>query len=94
MTDTNGNDKAMTGNQQEQLAEFAAKRAARLAVAAGAQDHADLAAQLQEMDATFASDPDRDNPLRQENHELRREIAVLTAALHAALTGTISLPAA
>lgn len=83
----------LTPDQQELLAQFAARRAARNAVAAGVPAHPDLTDQLHEMDAVFASHPDKDNPLVQENYELQRHVAILEAALRAALTGDLTIPA-
>lgn len=84
----------LTRGQQELLAQFAARRAARNAVAASVPVHPDLTDQLREMDAVFASHPDKDNPLVQENYELQRHVAILQAALRAALTGELTIPAA
>lgn len=90
----NGKARGLTGEQQEMLVQFAASRAARQAVAAGVPSHPDLADQLREMDEVFASHTDQENPLVQENHELQRQVAILTAALRAALTGEVTIPAA
>lgn len=91
--DDNSNARGLTGEQKELLVQFAATRAARHAVAAGVPSRPDLADQLREMDEVFASHPDGQNPLVQENYELQRQVAILTAALRAALTGEVTVPA-
>lgn len=84
----------LTHDQQEMLVKFAASRAARYAVEAGVPEHPELAEQLREMDEAFAEHPNRNDPLVQENHELQRHVAILQAALRAALTGELTIPAA
>ncbi|MFJ8636966.1 hypothetical protein [Streptomyces sp. NPDC093568] len=80
----------LTEEQRELLAQFAARRAARLAVAAGrAPEQSELEARLHEMDEAFAEHPDRDNSLVQENHELRRYTAILEEAVRALMAGEL-----
>lgn len=80
----------LTEEQRELLTQFAARRAARLAVAAGrTPEQSELEARLREMDEAFAEHPDRDNPLVQENHELRRYTAILEDAVRALMAGEL-----
>ncbi|WP_037620159.1 hypothetical protein [Streptomyces aureus] len=81
----------LTKDQRELLTQFAARRAARLAVAAGrAPEQSELEARLREMDEAFAAHPDRDSPLVQENHELRRYTAILEEAVRAFMVGELA----
>ncbi|HEY8978246.1 MAG TPA: hypothetical protein VIU15_01535 [Streptomyces sp.] len=82
-------DTELTERQRDLLAWFAVRRAARTAVAAGQKPQAELELRLREMDEAFAAHPDRDNPLVQENHELRRHTAILEEAVRALLTGEL-----
>ena len=41
------------------------------------------------MDEAFAAHPDRDSPLVQENHELRRYTAILEEAIRALMAGEL-----
>lgn len=93
-TEDNTAGEGLTRGQQEKLVEFAAGRAARTAAASGVPDRPELTEQLREMDEAFASHPNREDPLVQENHELQRHVAILQAALRAALTGELTVPAA
>ncbi|MCA1217384.1 hypothetical protein [Streptomyces sp. 8L] len=80
----------LTEGQRELLTQFAARRAARLAVAAGpAPEQSELETQLREMDEAFAAHPERNNPLVQENHELRRYTAILEEAVRALMAGEL-----
>jgi hypothetical protein len=80
----------LTAEQQELLAQFATRRAARLTVASGrTPELAALETRLKEMDAAFAASPDRDNPLAQENHELKRYTAILEEAIRAFMAGEL-----
>ncbi|MDX3435660.1 hypothetical protein [Streptomyces stelliscabiei] len=80
----------LTEEQRELLTQFAARRAARLAVAAGrTPEQSELEARLHEMDEAFAAHPDRDSPLVQENHELRRYTAILEEAVRALMAGEL-----
>ncbi|MEU1258457.1 hypothetical protein ABZ445_34715 [Streptomyces chartreusis] len=80
----------LTEEQRELLTQFAARRAARLAVAAGrTPEQSELEARLREMDEAFAAHPDRDNPLVQENHELGRYTAILEEAVRALMAGEL-----
>ncbi|MFD0440599.1 hypothetical protein [Streptomyces chartreusis] len=80
----------LTEEQRELLTQFAARRAARLAVAAGrAPEQSELEARLREMDEALAAHPDRDSPLVQENHELRRYTAILEEAVRALIAGEL-----
>ncbi|MDX3365287.1 hypothetical protein PV387_04475 [Streptomyces sp. ME02-6987-2C] len=80
----------LTEEQRELLTQFAARRAARLAVASGrAPEQSELEARLHEMDEAFAAHPDRDSPLVQENHELRRYTAILEEAVRALMAGEL-----
>ncbi|RPE39054.1 hypothetical protein EDD90_2009 [Streptomyces sp. Ag109_O5-1] len=80
----------LTEEQRELLTQFAARRAARLAVASGrAPEQSELEARLHEMDEAFAARPDRDSPLVQENHELRRYTAILEEAIRALMAGEL-----
>jgi hypothetical protein len=80
----------LTEEQRELLTQFAARRAARLAVAAGQPpEQSVLEARLREMDEAFAAHPQRDSPLVQENHELRRYTAILEEAVRAVMTGEL-----
>ena len=83
----------LSPEQRELLAQFAARRAARMAIASGeAPIHPELAARLKEMDEAFAADPAHDNPHVQENHELKRYTAILEDALRALMTGELVMP--
>lgn len=80
----------LTEEQRELLTQFAARRAARLTVASGrAPERSELEARLHEMDEAFAVHPDRDSPLVQENHELRRYTAILEEAIRALMAGEL-----
>ncbi|MFJ3825013.1 hypothetical protein [Streptomyces nodosus] len=80
----------LTEEQRELLTQFAARRAARLAVVSGrAPEQSELEARLHEMDEAFAAHPDRDSPLVQENHELRRYTAILEEAVRAFMVGEL-----
>ncbi|MDQ1019957.1 hypothetical protein [Streptomyces afghaniensis] len=80
----------LTAQQRELLTQFAARRAARLAVASGrAPEQSELESRLREMDEAFAAHPDRDSPLVQENHELRRYTAILEEAVRALMAGEL-----
>ena len=80
----------LTGEQRELLTQFAARRAARLAVAYGrAPEQSELECRLREMDEAFAAHPDRDSPLVQENHELKRYTAILEEAVRALIAGEV-----
>ncbi|WP_416969407.1 hypothetical protein [Streptomyces sp. 4F14] len=79
----------LTDQQQELLAQFAVRRAARLAVAASQTPQAELELRLREMDEALAAHPDRDNPLVQENHELKRHTAILEEAIRAFIAGEL-----
>jgi len=80
----------LTEEQRELLTQFAARRAARLAVAAGrAPEQSELEARLREMDEALAARPDRDSPLVQENHELRRYTVILEEAVRALMAGQL-----
>ncbi|MEV0934257.1 hypothetical protein ACIBMX_10715 [Streptomyces phaeochromogenes] len=81
----------LTEEQRELLAQFAARRNARLAVASGVvPEQSELESRLREMDAVFASHPDRDNPVVQENHELMRYTAILEEAIRALMSGQLA----
>ncbi|MFE9882578.1 hypothetical protein [Streptomyces sp. NPDC005784] len=80
----------LTDEQRELLTQFAARRAARLAVASGrAPDLSELESRLRDMDDAFTTHPDRDNPLVQENHELKRYTAILEDAVRAFMAGEL-----
>jgi hypothetical protein len=80
----------LTEEQRELLTQFAARRAARLAVAAGrAPEQSELESRLREMDEAFTAHPDRDSTLVQENHELRRYTAILEEAVRALIAGEL-----
>ncbi|MGW4490476.1 hypothetical protein [Streptomyces sp. NPDC004376] len=81
----------LTEEQRELLTQFAARRAARLTVAAGrAPEQTELEARLREMDEAFAAHPDRDSTLVQENHELMRYTAILEEAVRALIVGDLA----
>lgn len=80
----------LTEQQRDLLTQFAARRAARLAVTAGqAPKQSELESRLREMDEVFAARPDRDSPLVQENHELRRYTAILEEAVRGLIAGEL-----
>jgi hypothetical protein len=94
MDENDGSGSGISSDHRQLLSQFAARRAARNAVAAGVPSRPNLEQQLREMDDVFAGHPNPDDPLVQENHELRRYTAILEAALIAALSGETTIPAA
>ncbi|MEU9168565.1 hypothetical protein AB0D34_12340 [Streptomyces sp. NPDC048420] len=86
----NATSEGLTDEQRELLTQFAARRAARLVVASGqAPELSELEARLREMDEALAAHPDRDNPLVQENHELKRYTVILEDAVRAFMAGEL-----
>jgi hypothetical protein len=80
----------LTEEQRELLTEFAARRAARLAVTTGqAPEQSALEARLRELDEAFATHPQSDSPLVQEIHDLRRYTAILEDAVRALMVGKL-----
>ncbi|MEO3753597.1 hypothetical protein [Streptomyces sp. B6B3] len=73
---------ALSPAQQSQLATWLAQRSARLA-AQNQHPAAErtLTDRLGDLDAAFVGTPDQDNPLAQENHELRRTVEIYEEAI-------------
>ncbi|BDH10481.1 hypothetical protein [Streptomyces hygroscopicus] len=81
----------LNAEQRDLLSTFAMKRAARMAVASGqSPELPDLKNHLAEMDDEFAAHPDHDNPLVQENHELRRLVVIQEYAIRMLVPGHLS----
>ncbi len=88
--DENITGEGLTEQQRELLTQFAARRAARMAVTSGrSPEQSELESRLREMDEAFAAHPDRDSPLVQENHELKRYTAILEEAIRALMSGEL-----
>ncbi|MEW2401971.1 hypothetical protein [Streptomyces sp. NPDC046862] len=88
--DENTTGEGLTAEQRELLAQFAARRAARMTVTAGVTpDRTGLESRLREMDEAFEAHPDHDNPLVRENHELKRYTAILEDAVRAFMVGEL-----
>lgn len=78
----------LSATQRELLSTFAMKRAARMAVATGQPaELPDLNIQLAAIDAAFESNPNRENPLVQENHELKRLVLIQEGAIRMLVPG-------
>lgn len=83
---------ALSQEQQSQLTTWLAQQNARLAT----QDQPSPAERtftdrLRDLDAAFAGAPDRDNPLAQENHELRRTVEIYEEAIRQLLNERLML---
>ncbi|GAB1329947.1 hypothetical protein [Streptomyces sennicomposti] len=83
----------LTHEQRGQLAEWLAERNARMAALGHTPPpEGTLNERLHAMDAAFEASPDRDDEKVQENHELRRTVAILEEAIRALLNGQLPLP--
>jgi hypothetical protein len=83
----------LSEEQRGQLAAWLAERQARMAALGHAPPpEGTLDERLRAMDAAFEASPDRDDAKAQENHELRRMVAILEEAIRALLSGQLPLP--
>ncbi|MCP9946033.1 hypothetical protein LUX12_16465 [Streptomyces somaliensis] len=85
----------LSQEQRGQLAAWLAERQARMtALGHTPRPEGTLDERLRAMDAAFEASPDRDDEKAQENHELRRTVAILEEAVRALLDGRLPLPGA
>ena len=83
----------LSQEQRGQLAAWLAERQARMAALGHTPPpEGTLDERLRAMDAAFEASPDRDDEKAQENHELRRTVAILEEAIRALLGGQLPLP--
>ncbi|AEY93213.1 hypothetical protein SHJG_7947 [Streptomyces hygroscopicus subsp. jinggangensis 5008] len=83
----------LSQEQRGQLASWLAERQARMAALGHTSPpEGTLDERLRAMDAAFEASPDRDDEKAQENHELRRTVAILEEAIRALLSGQLPLP--
>ncbi|MFE4082853.1 hypothetical protein [Streptomyces sp. YIM B13502] len=83
----------LSQEQRGQLASWLAERQARMAALGHTSPpEGTLDERLRAMDAAFEASPDRDDEKAQENHELRRTVAILEEAIRALLGGQLPLP--
>ncbi|MFF9142929.1 hypothetical protein ACF09G_35910 [Streptomyces albogriseolus] len=83
----------LSQEQRGQLASWLAERQARMAALGHpSPPEGTLDERLRAMDAAFEASPDRDDEKAQENHELRRTVAILEEAIRALLSGQLPLP--
>ena len=84
----------LSQQQQVQLATWLAERNARMtALGHTPPVKGTLDDRLRAMDAAFNDSPDRDTPLAQENHELRRTVEIYEEAIRQLLNGQLHAPA-
>jgi phytoene/squalene synthetase len=76
-----------------ELARWAAEREARMAARGVNAPEGTLQERLAGLDAAFEKNPDKDNPLVAENHELRRTVEILEDAVRDLLHGRLLVPA-
>ncbi|MGA5124398.1 hypothetical protein ACPCAG_13965 [Streptomyces pseudogriseolus] len=83
----------LSQEQRGQLASWLAERQARMAALGHTSPpEGTLDERLRTMDDAFKASPDRDDEKAQENHELRRTVAILEEAIRALLSGQLPLP--
>jgi hypothetical protein len=89
------NNEEIDDEQRGRLAEWMAERDARMAALGHTPPaEGDLDSRLRELDAAFAENPQRDDPLVQENHELRRTVEIMEDAIRQLLQGQLPFPTA
>ncbi|MBY8887238.1 hypothetical protein K7472_20650 [Streptomyces sp. PTM05] len=85
----------LSQEQRGQLAAWLSERQARMAALGHTPAPEDtLDERLRGMDAAFEASPDRNDERAQENHELRRTVAILEEAIRALLAGQLPMPGA
>ncbi|MEV5434412.1 hypothetical protein AB0K80_00010 [Streptomyces sp. NPDC052682] len=83
----------LSQEQRGQLAAWLAEQQARMAVLGHTPPpDGTLDERLRAMDADFEASPDKEDEKAQENHELRRTVAILEEAVRALLSGQLRLP--
>jgi len=89
----NNQAQGFTEEQRGELAKWSAERQARLtARGQGPAVEGTVEDRLRALDAAFEARPDRDNPLVQENHELRRMVEILDDAVRKIMNGELPMP--
>ncbi|WP_042379973.1 hypothetical protein [Streptacidiphilus melanogenes] len=83
----------LSAEQRGELARWAAEREARLAARGVNAPEGTLQERLAALDAEFDKNPDKENPLVAENHELRRLVAIYEDATRDLLSGRLLVPA-